>query len=227
MKAAMFIILASITSLAFLWLLIRAIRHKSLYPLLSLKHNFGKRRDSFRKTLELLSRRHVKVMVETGTARLGFRGAKSNGASTLVFASWARINNAILHSVDNSPESIGNAKSEVDKQGLNEYVKWHQQDSLIFLADFEQAVDFLYLDSFDYHKQDTAIQLASQQHHLAEFKAIESRLHQESLVLIDDCALPNGGKGKLVIEYMLERKWKILLDDYQVLLGKSTQYEMK
>ena len=220
MKTAVSFFPGLMAVLVFLWLLIRILKRKTLYPFLSLKHNFGKRRDTFRKTLELLSGCEAKVMVETGTARLGFRGAKSNGASTLVFATWARANNALLHSVDISAESIAAAKSEVDKQGLNDFVKWHHQDSLIFLAEFEEAVDFLYLDSYDYHKQVITIQIASQQHHLEEFKAIESRLHTKSIVLIDDCALPNGGKGKLVIEHMLAQGWEILFSDYQVLLTK-------
>ena len=209
-----------ISSVVLLWLLIRFSKHKSLYPFMSVKHNFGKRRDSFRKTLALLSDRQATILVETGTARLGLKGAKSNGASTLIFTTWAKANHALLHSVDISRRSIAAAKQEVENHGLSDYVIWHQQDSLAFLSGFEEAVDFLYLDSYDYHKQDTAIQIASQQHHLAEFKAIESRLHRGSLVLIDDCDLPNGGKGKLVISYMLERGWIILLNDYQVLLSK-------
>ena len=210
-------------SVVLLWLMIRFFKHRSLYPFMSVKHNFGKRRDSFRRTLELLSDRQASVLIETGTARLGLKGAKSNGASTLVFTNWARANHALLHSVDISSESIAAARYEVERQGLNDYVIWHQQDSLAFLADFEETVDFLYLDSYDYHKQDTEIQIASQQHHLAEFKAIESHLHRGSLVLIDDCDLPNGGKGKLVISYMLDRGWIILLNDYQVLLSKPTE----
>ena len=60
----------------------------------------------------------------------------------------------------------------------------------------------MYLDSYDYSK-DREVQIKSQQHHLEEFKAIEDRLHNKTIVLIDDCDLPNGGKGKMVVEYML------------------------
>ena len=127
---SVFIFLTVTTTLALLWLLVRLGKHKSLYPFLPLRYNFGKRRDSFRKTLELLSLRQARLMVETGTARLGFKGAKSNGASTLIFATWASANKALLHTVDISADSIRNAKTEVNSQGLSEYVKWHQQDSL-------------------------------------------------------------------------------------------------
>ncbi len=201
--------------------LIRALRYKSLYPLMPFKYNFGKRRDTFRKTLELLAEREAKILVETGTARIGLKGAKGNGASTIIFAAWAEANRAILHSVDISEKSIDEAKAEVVNQGLDPFVRWHLQDSIKFLTDFDEAVDFLYLDSYDYDKKDTSIQNASQKHHLAEFKAIESCLNEKSLILIDDCRLPNGGKGKLAIEYMLGRGWKILMDEYQVLLAKS------
>jgi len=216
-KFALLVFLALIA----IWLLIRVIRHKSLYPFMSLRHNFGKRRDTFRKTLDLLSDRNAKVLIETGTARIGLRGAKSNGASTIIFAAWARQNGTVLHSVDTSEDSISAAKAEVVAQGLADYVSWHKEDSLKFLAGFDEMVDFIYLDSYDYDKVDTSIQKASQEHHLAEFKAIEPRLHENSLVLIDDCDLPNGGKGKLAIEYMLERRWKILMREYQVLLAQS------
>jgi hypothetical protein len=33
--------------------------------------------------------------------------------------------------------------------------------------------------------------------------------------------LPGGGKGKLVIEYMLERNWEIVMQEYQVILQKK------
>ena len=215
--SALYVFLALLVA----WSSIRAIRYKSLYPFMSLRHNFGKRRDTFRKTLGLLSERKAKILVETGTARIGLRGAKGNGASTIVFATWAQENNAVLHSVDNSAESIDGAKAEVVRQALGECVKWHLKDSLEFLAEFREPVDFLYLDSYDYDKKDTSIQIASQEHHLAEFKAIESRLHENSLVLIDDCKLPNGGKGKLAVEFMLGRGWKVLMSEYQILLAKS------
>ncbi len=221
MKIALLAFLSLFGLLLALWLLVRAVKHKSLYPFISLRHNFGKRRDTFRKTLELLSDRKAKVLVETGTARHGLKGAKSNGASTVVFAKWAKLNAATLYSVDISEKSINAAKAEINHQGLNDYVEWHQQDSLEFLAEFKQPVDFLYLDSYDYHKEDTAIQVVSQQHHLAEFKAIEPQLHRRTFVLIDDCGLPNGGKGKLAIEYMLARGWRVLVEDYQVILTRS------
>jgi len=193
------------------------IKHKSLYPLLSFKYDFRKRRITFSKALELLTKTNSKIIIETGTSRHGLNGARSQGAATIVFGKWAQKNNAILHSVDISEESVKVAQNEVNTLQLNKTVTIHLSDSIEFLKKFDHPVDFLYLDSYDY-SEDPEIQLKSQLHHLNEFKAIEKNLHKNSIVLIDDCDLPGGGKGKLAIEYMLMNFWVILIKNYQVLL---------
>nr|WP_298999516.1 class I SAM-dependent methyltransferase [uncultured Allomuricauda sp.] len=196
------------------------IKHKSLYPFMSFRYDFRKRRDTFRKSMSLMKEFGAKTILETGTSREGLRGAKSNGAATIVFGKWAKKNGGFVHSVDISEESVNNAQREVDRQNLQDYVKIHLNDSLVFLKEFEEPVDFLYLDSYDY-SSDVKTQKESQEHHLEEFKRIESRLHEKSIVLIDDCDLPNGGKGKLVIEYMLQNGWRVLIESYQVLLVRQ------
>lgn len=198
----------------------KLIKHKSLHPFMPFKYDFRKRRDTFLKVMELLEKSNAKTIIETGTSREGLKGAKSNGAATIVFGKWAKENNAFVHSVDISMESVKNAQKEVNRQNLQSAVKIYHSDSLEFLENFEERVDMLYLDSYDY-SSDVDIQKKSQQHHLEEFKKIERKLHENSIVLIDDCDLPNGGKGKLVIEYMGDRGWKILMDEYQVLLVRK------
>ncbi len=193
------------------------IKHKSLYPFMPFRYDFRKRRNTYKRVLSLLNEINAKVIIETGTSREGLRGAKSNGAATIVYGKWAKLNDAHLHSVDISEKSIRVAKQEVEKQNLSSNVTLHLNDSVDFLNKFEGKVDFLYLDSYDY-TNDKAQQLLSQKHHLAEFIAIEDKLHQNSIVLIDDCDLEGGGKGKLVIEYMIEKNWNIDMENYQVLL---------
>ena len=199
----------------------KLIKHKSLYPFLPFRYDFRRRRDMFRRCLKILDLTNAQMIVETGTSREGLAGSKSNGAATLVFGKWAKMNGAYLHSVDISKESIAESMKEVKAQGLESHVALHLSDSVAFLKDFEKKVDFLYLDSYDY-SLDPEIQLKSQEHHLNEFKAIEQKLHHNSVVLIDDCDLPNGGKGKLVVEYMLNNQWKILKKEYQILLARET-----
>ncbi len=197
------------------------IKHKSLYPFMPFRHDFRKRRETFRLSLKLLKQIRATTIVETGTSREGLKGAKSNGAATIVFGKWAKENGAFLHSVDISEESVINAQKEVDRQELQAVVEIHLSDSLEFLKTFDQTVDFLYLDSYDYSHTDVEIQKKSQEHHLLEFQAIEGHLHEKSIVLVDDCDLPNGGKGKSVIAYMLQNGWKILEESYQVLLVRK------
>lgn len=196
------------------------VKHKSLYPFMPFRYDFRKRRDTFRRCLDLLNKTNARIIVETGTSREGLHGAKSNGAATIVFGKWARLNKAFVHSVDISAQSVAAAQKEVVAQGLVEFVKIHLSDSIQFLESFAEKVDFLYMDSYDY-SSDVEIQLKSQIHHLEEFKAIEHQLHEKSIVLIDDCDLPNGGKGKLVVEYMLKNGWKIFMEHYQILLVRQ------
>jgi predicted O-methyltransferase YrrM len=197
------------------------VKHRSLYPFMPFKHNFGKRRITFAKTLKLLDENKAKIMVETGTSRKGIRGSKKDGAATIVFGKWAKENEAVLHSVDISEDSVTGSQQEVNKQDLADVVTVHLNDSLKFLKEFDQPVDFLYLDSYDYSKKDKEIQIKSQEHHLKEFQIIENQLHDKSIVLIDDCKLPGGGKGKMVVDYMLDKGWKILINRYQILLVKN------
>ena len=195
-------------------------KHKSLYPFMPFKYDFRKRRDTFRQTMDLMQRTQAKIIVETGTSREGLKGAKSNGAATIVFGKWAKENGAFVHSVDISEASVARAQEEVSRQHLDDFVQLHLSDSLVFLENFDAAVDLLYLDSYDY-SNDLEVQRKSQEHHLSEFKNIEGKLHDKSIVLIDDCDLPNGGKGKLVIDYMQKNGWKIITKAYQVLLVRE------
>ncbi|MFY0629389.1 MAG: class I SAM-dependent methyltransferase [Flavobacteriaceae bacterium] len=201
-------------------LIFKFVKHKSLYPFMPFKYNFNKRRATFRKTLELLNERNVKVLVETGTSRKGLKATRGDGAATIVFGKWASQNKAKLFSVDISEESVSESRNEVKNQGLDDVVTVYLSDSIAFLNDFKEPVDFLYLDSYDYSSV-KEVQVKSQEHHLKEFKAIESRLHDKTIVLIDDCRLEGGGKGKMAIEYMLQKDWKILVEAYQVLLVKK------
>ena len=162
----------------------------------------------------------TRTLVETGTARLGLAKTKGDGASTIVFGLWAQRHGAHLHSVDIDAQAIDESRRAVSEMDLIDSVSFHVSDSVAFLESFQDPVDFLYLDSYDYDRHDVAVQKASQAHHLAEFLAITDRLHEASVVLIDDCGVPGGGKGKLVIEHMRANGWQILMDSYQVLLGR-------
>ena len=202
------------------YVIYRKSQWKTLEPLLTKEYNFGKRQKTFKRAIGLLDERNARCLIETGVARYGLRNSKSDGASTAVFGLWAKANQCSLYSVDISPESIAGARVAVDELNLSDQVKLVTGDSVQFLENFSEPVDFLYLDSYDYDKRDESVQIASQTHHLNEFRAIEEQLGPDSVVLLDDCDLPGGGKGKAVIEYMIRKGWQIDTSAYQVLLTK-------
>jgi hypothetical protein len=174
-----------------------------------------KRYPSMKMALDLMEARKSKTLVETGTFRsfdLGLLGFYGDGGSTLIFGEWAYDNEALLHSVDINPISIKTSKSSL---GSNTNVKFVCSDSVKFLSEFENQIDFLYLDSFDFELSNP---FPSQRHHLKEIEAAYPNLTPSSIVMIDDCDLPYGGKGTLVIAYLLERGWTIAYKGYQTIL---------
>ncbi len=175
-----------------------------------------KRYGSFLFCLELLQERNAQVLVETGTARWGEGCYWGDGGSTVIFGQWAFDHHVQLYSVDISSRAINNAKHATKPYAEN--IHFIRGDSVEFLEDFNQPLDFLYLDSFDFVKNDPD---PSQQHHLREIIAAYPCLHQNSLVMIDDCHLPYGGKGKLVIEFLLSEGWEVLYDGYQTILSQK------
>lgn len=176
-------------------------------------HATDKRYASFLLALELLGKRDAKILVETGTARFGDQNFVGDGGSTIIFAHWSRDHDASFYSVDIDEMSVINAQNSVKEYSKNVAVIC--SDSIEFLKNFSQPIDFLYLDSYDFEFGNP---LPSQQHHLHEIEAAYSKLHKDSIVMIDDCDLPHGGKGKLIIAYLLERGWKVIHEGYQVIL---------
>lgn len=171
---------------------------------------------SFVKTIQLLDDRKARILVETGTARYGDKNL-GEGGSTIIFGDWATQNNALLYTVDISPTAIENAKSATIP--FAEHIKYICGDSVNFLKFFGFPIDFLYLDSYDYDQFNPK---PSQKHHLKEITAAYPYLHKNSVVMIDDCALPNGGKGKRVIKFLKEKGWEIIYEGYQVILIKPS-----
>lgn len=171
---------------------------------------------TFRYALALMEERGARVLVETGTARGGKCNCEGDGCSTLVFGEWAHQHQAILYSVDIDPQAIARAREDLGD--VASAVQLVEGDSGNFLHNFGQPIDFLYLDSYDF---DVHNPLPSQCHHLKEIKAAYPWLGKQSIVMIDDCDLPHGGKGRLVLHYLRQRGWKVVADGYQVVLVRQ------
>jgi predicted O-methyltransferase YrrM len=175
-----------------------------------------KRYKTFLLSMQIMKQHKSKILVETGTARYGGKNCKGDGCSTLIFGEWARDNDARLYSVDIDPKAIQNAKRTL--LPLNPDVIFITSDSIAFLKNFHKyndKIDFLYLDSFDFDPDNPG---PSENHHLKEIKAAYKYLHRNSIVMVDDTYGAQGGKGRLVIGYLLGKGWKIAKSAYQVIL---------
>ena len=102
---------------------IQKIKYKSLYPLLPKEYNFGKRRDTFLKAINMMVDRGSSVLVETGVARHGLAYSKSDGASTIVFGMFSKNNKSKLYSVDINPDNIATCQKTIDEMNLSSYVE--------------------------------------------------------------------------------------------------------
>ena len=176
-----------------------------------------KRYPTFLSALQLIKERNLKTIIETGTSRCGDKNFEGDGGSTIIFAQWAKDYKSEFYSVDLSEENLLQAKSAVHNLlgKPNSRIHFVCSDSIAFLQSFGRQIDFLYLDSYDYEENNP---LPSQHHHLFEIHAAYPYLTENSVVMIDDCDLPHGGKGRLAIEYLIDRGWKILENRYQVIL---------
>jgi len=123
--------------------------------------------------------------------------------------------------VDIDNKAVAKGRQAVDQMDISHSVMLNVSDSINYLDTFQKNIDFLYLDSYDYDRKDSSVQKASQEHHLKEIRAAEDKLHDNSIVLIDDCHLSGGGKGKLAIKYLTNAGWKIDMNKYQVILIKD------
>lgn len=72
-------------------------------------HRYG----TFVTALDLMTKRGVKTIVETGTARRGTSNCAGDGCSTPIFAQWAKDHGAVLYSVDINPDAIQQAAQAV------------------------------------------------------------------------------------------------------------------
>tara|TARA_B110000090_G_C13340735_1_gene431036 strand:+ start:173 stop:736 length:564 start_codon:yes stop_codon:yes gene_type:complete len=182
------------------------------------KYNNSKniRFKSFEETFKLCFKRKHKTIVETGTARgkTKFFFIKrynwKDGMSTPMFAEYAQFVNGKLHTCDISSKNIDTAKKFTKK--FSNFIKFYAQDSLVFLREFSQSIDLLYLDSLDGHNP-----IAASKHQLEEVKIAINKLHSKSLILLDD----KGSKTNLSINFLLKQNFKIIYEtSYQVLLSK-------
>jgi hypothetical protein len=170
--------------------------------------------------LGLLNQNHENpVIIETGCQRM--EGDLGAGMSTSIFAEYIHRYGGSLISCDISMENLELAQRVIFGWDIDH--KFVCSDSVSFLNTWDGPVDLIYLDSYDYpmgENQDAGRRF-SQEHNLAELKAIWKQLDNNSIVLLDDNMLPGGGKPRLAKDFLIENNWKCLLDFQQSLWVRS------
>lgn len=175
-----------------------------------------KRYITFKLAMDIMLKRGLKTIVETGTARDGDSNCGGDGCSTVVLSRFAEGNPGFtVESVDISPDAVRRSAEAFSAFNCTRVV---ESDSLQFLRDYGRPIDFLYLDSFDFDHNDPR---PSQEHHLKEIIAAYGKLHDDSVVMVDDCGLSHGGKCTLVELFLQELGWRTLVKGYQVLMVTS------
>ena len=182
---------------------------------LNYKNKSGERFITFQLALRMLYElNNAPLIVETGCLRL--ENDFGAGYSTYIFGECVTLFGGNLITIDNTPHHMKTCKVLTDKFKNN--ITYITDDSLNTLRNFTKTIDLLYLDSYDCPIEGDAT--LSQQHNLNEFILAENKLHDKSLILIDDVNFSNGGKSKLTHEYLQKNKYKLIYQNQQSLWTK-------
>lgn len=197
---------------------------------------------TFKIALNVFLQNKGKIIVETGTTK--FSDDWGAGNSTYMLADFAQHYNIEFYSVD-IISGENRLKTEAAIHTNNGKVRFIESDSIKFLNEFGDKIDFLYLDSFDYPDHAIAMKYGSeyndgwkkaysapyrefldkhesillpcQNHCFYELLAAYPKLSIGCPILIDDSILPGGGKSRLAKEWLAKNGNKCLLDAYQTL----------
>lgn len=152
--------------------------------------------------LSLLDYSKPNNFVETGTTRncsTNPRDVMGDGSMTRLFGEYVQNNGGHIWTCDIEPSHIENCK--IATAEYKDSITYVVDDSLNFLKNFQEEIDFLYLDSLD------GIHSEAHEHQLKEIQLVIERLSGNSIVLLDDL----GHKTNLSIPFLKERGWMQLV----------------
>ncbi len=159
-------------------------------------------------------------VLETGTIRGNpetFNYLGGDGLSTLIFAYFSKTYSFNFYSIDVNQHSINQSKEILKQFNLHDYVKYINYDSVKFLSEFNEEIDILYLDSYDFKENE---EINSQNHQLKEIIAAHDKLKKDSLVFLDDCGQRDDGKCKLSSKFLLKNNYNLIAQNYQNIFKK-------
>lgn len=193
----------------------------------------GKRKNTFKKTWDLIKDKDDIVIVELGTTR-SFRGggkssdindwfpnnpekwAWSDGVFTKLFAdNLDKLNKKYtLYTIDPCPTAMDVVKVMCSK---NKNVKPIMNTSTQFLKMLNCKIDLLYCDHLE-SSEEACLK------HLQDAKIVieNDLMKDDGIILIDDCDKNNNGKGKYSIPYLLNNNYKSIIYEYQNVLVRDS-----
>ncbi len=167
----------------------------------------GSRLSTLKIALSLLDTDKKNNFVETGTTRKtifthpNIEDRAADGGSTLLFADFVQKYGGHVWTCDIEKSNIENCKIATEE--YKEYISYQVDDSIIFLQNFKDTIDFLYLDSLDSQHP------MANNHQLQEIQAAYNKLNNKSIIVLDDM----GSKTKLSSSFLRDNNWcQILLD---------------
>lgn len=166
------------------------------------------------------------VIVEIGTQR-NFDNT-GDGCSTVFFSWFVNNYGGKFYSVDIESEYIEKGKRELEKMGLlTDKINLICYDGLKFFNDFNDKIDLLYLDAWDYIGSEED-KLESEINHLICFLKSEKYLNNKHLILIDDIHDKESykGKGHRLIPYLMNNDYDLILKEWQFLFSKKTDIKI-
>ncbi len=178
---------------------------------------------SFEKIKELIKDRKINI-VETGSVRgLEEHSRMGDGWSSYHWLEHAHNTGSNVWTVDIQQHAI-NLTNKLKEQYFPDVTTFTAvtSDSIKFLQEFDQPIDLLFLDSYDYCGPEENI-IKCHQHSLSEVKAAWDKLSSGCYVLIDD-VFNNAwdGKGKVSIPYLLDNGFELVYYlDSQVCLKRK------
>jgi hypothetical protein len=186
---------------ASLWLLIKNKMKNFFNRYRNGDRALGSRLSTMTMAISLLDSCKKNNFVETGTTRKNIfthpkvEDRAADGSSTLFFADYANRYGGRVWTCDIEHQNIENCKiATKEYENLITYVV---DDSVHFLENLNEPIDFLYLDSLDSESP------LAHHHQLKEIKAAYSKLHQNTVILLDDL----GSKTDLSIEFLKNNNW--------------------
>ena len=167
--------------------------------------------------IKLFDERKGKVICEIGCMRMRLKHPVDeenhecccDGHSSLLFARTGKE----FYSVDINPKAVALTLEHVNSYRATTEVLC--QDGIGFLFGFGKPIDLLFLDGWDVDLNDCA------EKHVEAYKAAKHRLHDKSVVIIDDTDVEirdhnlqpikegYGGKGRLLVPLMIKEGWKV------------------